>query len=100
MKSAISLITLGVEDLERSFNFYTKTIGWKTTSKLDDGVIFFQLLGIIFGLWPRTELAKDSGLTSKAGGFPRFSLAQNLSNEQEVDACFASLKEKSVTITK
>ncbi len=100
MRPNLSLITLGVSDLKTSFDFYTQTLGWTTKSKLKDGVIFFPLNGVILGLFPKSELAKDAQVAADGSGFPGFSLAHNAKTKAEVDAIFADLKRKGVTIMK
>lgn len=100
MKPAVSLITLGVKDFAASHAFYTEVLGWKTDAKPTDDVAFFPLNNIVFGIFPRTELAKDARQPQEGSGFPSFSLAHNLGSEEEVDALFADLKAKNVVIAK
>jgi len=100
MRPTISLITLGVRDFNRSLAFYRDTLGWETTATEDDPVAFFQLQNLIFGIFPKSELAKDAGVHNDGNGFPGFSLAQNLASETEVNAAFTKLKAKGVTIMK
>ena len=54
----VSLVTLGVADLGRSRRFY-EALGWRSSSKPEDGVVFFQSGGMVLALWSREELAKD-----------------------------------------
>ena len=56
MDQRISLITLGVADLKRAVDFYEHVIGWKPESS-PPGVVFFDLNGVVFALWPHDELA-------------------------------------------
>src|SRR5215218_278625 len=56
----ISIITLGVSDLERSLKFYRDGLGLPTTWARDKGVIFFQTTGVCLALYPLHELAKDA----------------------------------------
>ncbi|MEO3387565.1 VOC family protein [Mesorhizobium sp. CAU 1741] len=60
MEPRISVITLGVDDLERAAAFY-EALGLERHSKFTDGVAFFQMGGLILALWPREELARDVG---------------------------------------
>lgn len=62
MEPRISLITLGVDDLERAVGFYEK-MGLVRHKRFTKGVAFFQLGGLILSLWPREDLAEDAGLT-------------------------------------
>jgi catechol 2,3-dioxygenase-like lactoylglutathione lyase family enzyme len=84
---SISLITLGVRDLERSRAFYA-ALGWKA-AKAPGGVVFIQLAGQVLGLFPLEDLAKDMGQPGAALGFGAVTLARNFSTEAEVDAAFA-----------
>ncbi|WP_319470335.1 VOC family protein [uncultured Pseudodesulfovibrio sp.] len=59
MESRISIITLGVVDLERSYRFYKEGMGFPTTKKPEDGIIFFQTGGTCLALYPLDGLAED-----------------------------------------
>jgi len=83
MDPRVSLITLGVADLERSRAFY-EALGWRSTSKPEDGVVFFQSGGMVLGLWSRQELAKDSAVDDP-GGWGGVTLAYNVTSPGEVD---------------
>jgi hypothetical protein len=86
MKPRISLITLGVRDLERSRRFYQDGLGLPRRDENADGVVFLQLQGIVLALWPREELANDAGVADDGSGFAGISLAHNLDSKQAVDA--------------
>jgi len=85
MKPKISLITLGVENLERSKEFYTK-LGFPLDPNSNDDVAFFSLEGTWLGLFPRSELAKDAQVSADGHGFRGVTLAHNVGSEKEVDA--------------
>lgn len=86
MKPKISLITLGVSNVERSVEFYHK-LGFTAPSYKDgDDMVMFQLEGTWLGLFPKDELAKDATVPSEGGGFPGFTLAHNVTSKAEVDA--------------
>jgi len=100
MEQRISLITLGVADLQRAVAFYERVVGWKAEAS-PPGVVFFDLNGVVFALWPHDELAKDMGLV--AVSLPNYrgcSLAHNVQSEEEVDAIFALLKSYGANILK
>jgi catechol 2,3-dioxygenase-like lactoylglutathione lyase family enzyme len=83
MDQRLSLVTLGVSDLERATAFYEK-LGWRAT----DGpspIAFFQLGGMVLSLWDRARLAEDSGATDQ-GGWGGITLAHNVGSPAEVDA--------------
>ena len=84
MDPRVSLVTLGVADLERSRRFY-EALGWRSDSKPEDGVVFFQSGGMVLGLWDRGELAKDSGVED-GGGWGGVTLAYNVGSPADVDA--------------
>ena len=86
MEQRLSLITLGVEDLDRSHRFYEAAFGWRAHPG-PEGVVFFQMNGMVLGLFPRVELAKDAGVSLPPAPGP-FSLAWNGRSEAEVDAAF------------
>ena len=83
MEPRVSLITLGVADLDRSRRFY-EALGWRSASKPEDGVVFFQSGGMVLALWSREELAKDS-VVQDSGGWGGVTLASNLRSPAEVD---------------
>jgi len=84
MEQRVSLITLGVRDLERARAFY-EGIGWTTRAEPGDDVVFFQAGGMIVALWGRAQLAEDSGVTD-GGGWGGVTLAYNTRSPVEVDA--------------
>jgi predicted lactoylglutathione lyase len=84
MEQRVSLITLGVADLERARGFYEK-LGWKTGVEPGDDVVFFQSGGMVVALWGRDQLAEDSGVHD-AGGWGGVTLAHNVRSPAEVDS--------------
>jgi len=99
MEQRISLVTLGVSDLEKAKAFYEEVIGWKA-SEGPPGIVFFDLGGLVFSLYPHEELAKDYGSTSSSSTSSGFAIAHNARSREEVDAIFARLKERGATIVK
>jgi hypothetical protein len=84
MEQRITLVTLGVEDLGRSKQFYER-LGWKPTLPGSDGVVFFEMGCMALSLFPRGELAKDAQVSDDGRGFPRFALAYNVRARHDVD---------------
>lgn len=84
MEQRLSLVTLGVADLERSRAFYT-ALGWEAADSPDEEVVFFQAGGLVVGLWDRRRLADDSGVVD-SGGWGGVTLAHNVGSPTEVDA--------------
>ncbi len=101
MEQRISMITLGVADLERAVAFYENVVGWKAAPG-PPGIAFFDLGGIVFSLYPHDDLAKDRNAVADRprDGYEGFALAHNARSEEEVDAIFSRLGEKGATILK
>lgn len=90
MKPKLSLITLGVADLDRSLRFYRDGLGLPTEDyDPEAGVVFFRLEGMLLAIWPREELAGDAGVSPAGSGFPGIALAHNEPSREGVDAVFA-----------
>lgn len=88
MQPRISMITLGVDDLERSIAFYEKGLGFPRLES-PPTVAFFTLYGTWLGLYGREALAEDAGISHEGAGFNSFALAHNLASEAEVDQAMA-----------
>ncbi len=88
MEPRISLITLGVADLERATRFYQDCLGLPRL-QTPPSVTFFEMGKTWLALWPRASLAADAGLPAQGSGFAGFSLAHNVGSPAEVDALLA-----------
>lgn len=84
MEQRVSVITLGVQDLQRARAFY-EGLGWTTRAAPDDDVVFFQTGGLVVSLWDRERLADDSGVND-GGGWGGVTLAHNVASPAQVDA--------------
>lgn len=84
----ISLITLGVADVEASAVFYER-LGWSRSTASQGHIVFIRLKGLVLALFPRHELAKDAGIADTPPGFSGVTLAHNLESPQAVDDAFA-----------
>ena len=85
----ISLITLGVADVQASAAFYER-LGWTRSSASQEQIVFIKLKGLALGLFSREELAKDANLTEAGStGFSGITLAHNLQSPEAVDAAMA-----------
>jgi len=106
MKPRITLITLGVDDLEKSLRFYRDGLGLRTAgivgTEFEYGaVVFFDLeKGLKLALWPRKSLAHDSGLVVTPPSPTDFTLAHNVSSAREVDAVMGQAEKAGATIVK
>jgi len=86
MEQRITFITLGVNDLEISIDFYENKFGWKRSPLSTGDIVFFELNGISLSLYPKEELAKDATVDSASSGFKSFTIAFNARSEDEVDS--------------
>ena len=84
MKPRISMITLGVKDLEAAIRFYRDGLGFPKMESSSD-VAFFPLNGSWLGLYNRDSLAEDATVSPDGSGFPGFTLSHNVESEAEVD---------------
>ena len=89
MEQRVSVITLGVADTAKSRAFY-EALGWKGASP-DGDVVFFDSGGMVFGLWGREDLAKDSEMTD-SGGWSGVTLAHCVGSNEEVDEIAGQVK--------
>ena len=85
----ISIITLGVSDLERAIGFYRDGMGWPVSSASGGDVAFFKTGGAILALYPRHLLADDARLKAKGSGFGGITIAHNVASREQVDAVLA-----------
>jgi catechol 2,3-dioxygenase-like lactoylglutathione lyase family enzyme len=83
VQQRVSLITIGVSDVERARAFY-EALGWTTRAEAGADIVFFQAGGMVVALWGRAELAADSGVED-AGGWGGITLAHNVGSPAEVD---------------
>jgi uncharacterized protein len=103
MEPRVSLLTLGVSDLQRAVAFYRDGLGWPKSEVGGDEVAFFKTGGVVIALFPRPSFASDAGLDLddvEHGGFSRVSLAHNVAEENQVDAVLRDAAQAGATIVK
>ena len=100
MRQKLNLITLGVDDFEKSLDFYEKGLGWKKSAKSMDDLALFPLGGITLALYPRQELAADTTLPYTPSQFSGLTLSYNATSEEEVNEVLAKVKSLGATIVK
>jgi predicted lactoylglutathione lyase len=95
MKPRITVITLGVDDLEKAVTFYKDGLGLPT-----EGIVgkefefgadcFFELEnGIKLAVWPRNSIAYDTGIPVQSSSPTEMTIGQNVNTKEEVDAGMA-----------
>jgi catechol 2,3-dioxygenase-like lactoylglutathione lyase family enzyme len=106
MKPRITLITLGVDDLERAVRFYRDGLGLKTDGIVGQefkhgAVAFFDLQpGLKLALWPRSSLAHDAGVAIDPRSRTELSIGHNVSSKAEVDGVMAQAAKAGAVIVK
>jgi catechol 2,3-dioxygenase-like lactoylglutathione lyase family enzyme len=106
MKPRITLLTLGVDDLERSLAFYRDGLGFPTKGiigkEFEHGAVVFIDLqpGLKLALWNREDLAWDTGLSKTPASPTEFSIAHNVNSKNEVDAVMSQATAAGAKITK
>jgi catechol 2,3-dioxygenase-like lactoylglutathione lyase family enzyme len=106
MKPRITLITIGVDDLERSLQFYRDGLGLKTQgivgTQFEHGAVaFFDLqAGLKLAIWPRKSIAHDSGLPAGSPSPTEFTIGHNVSSKAEVDAVMQEARKAGAVIVK
>jgi len=98
LEQRVSLITLGVRDLERARGFY-EALGWKSGAGPADDVVFFQAGGMIVALWGREQLTEDTAVED-SGGWGGVTLAYNTRSPTEVDEVLAEAEAAGATIAR
>jgi catechol 2,3-dioxygenase-like lactoylglutathione lyase family enzyme len=99
MEPRLSLVTLGVADLERATRFYEQCLGLPRL-KTPPSVTFFELGKTWLALWLRESLAADADLPSQGSGFRGFALAHNVRSPAEVDALLAHVASFGAVVVK
>lgn len=106
MKPRITMITIGVDDLERALRFYRDGLGLKTDgiigTEFEHGAVaFFDLQsGLKMALWPRASMSHDSGLPLSTPSPTEFTLGHNVSSQAEVDAVMEQARSAGAVIVK
>ncbi|WP_240420763.1 VOC family protein [Paenibacillus periandrae] len=105
MKPRITVLTLGVDDLERSLKFYRDGLGLPTEgiigTEFEHGAVaFFDLeSGLKLAIWNRKDLAHDVNITQIGSSATEFTIGHNVSSKEEVDTVMEEIKKAGATIT-
>jgi catechol 2,3-dioxygenase-like lactoylglutathione lyase family enzyme len=106
MKPRVTLITLGVDDLEKSLAFYRDGLGLQTPGIVGQefaygAVAFFDLQpGLKLAIWNRASIAHDTGMVVAAPSPTEFTLAHNVRSREEVDEVMRQAKGAGATMVK
>jgi catechol 2,3-dioxygenase-like lactoylglutathione lyase family enzyme len=106
MKPRITLLTLGVDDLERALEFYRDGLGLPTRgivgTEFEHGAVaFFELQpGLQLAIWPRADIAHDVGIARTDHSPTEFTIGHNVGSEQEVDAVMEQASRAGARIVK
>lgn len=106
MKPRITLITLGVDDLERAVRFYRDGLGLQTEgivgTEFEYGAVAFFALqaDLKLALWPRRSIARDSGVPLGGPSPTEFTIGHNVSSKVEVDAVMEQARRAGAVVVK
>lgn len=106
MKPRVTIITLGVDDLQKAVAFYRDGLGWNTPgiigTEFEHGAVaFFELSpGMQLALWPRDSIAHDAGLSKGPRSSTELTLAHNVNSAEDVDAAMALARKAGAKIIK
>ncbi len=106
MNPHITVMTLGVDDLERAVSFYRDGLGFSTKgivgAEIENGAVaFFDLqAGLKLALWPRDSIAADTGQATSAPAPTDFTIGHNVDSETDVDAVMAQAAKAGAAIIK
>ncbi len=95
----LTLLTVGVDDVERAARFY-EALGMKRKMRTLEGVAFFDAGGTVFSVFGRAALAKDAAIADSEPGFSGVALAFNVENEAAVGATLAAAEKAGGKILK
>lgn len=106
MKPRITVLTLGVDDLERALRFYRDGLGFATPGIVGQefefgAVVFIDLQpGLRLALWPRRSISHDSGVPLGPASATELTLGHNVGSRAEVDAVMAQAAAAGARIVK
>ncbi len=98
MQQSVSLITLGVADVERAKAFYD-ALGWAPAWEMEE-TVFYRANGVVLVLWARAKLADDMGIADTDAGWGGIALAHNVGSRDQVDAITEQARAAGAVITR
>jgi uncharacterized protein len=105
MRPSVRVITLGVDDLERSLTFYRDGLGLPTDGIVGEefehgAVVFFHLAGgLILALWPTASLSKDANIEASYSRLGAVSIGHIARSKEEVDEVLEAARRAGATVT-
>ena len=99
MDARLSIITLGVQDLERAVRFYRDGLGLPKREG-PEGIAFFETAGTWLALYPWDALAEDAGVPLEGSGFRGFTIAHNVPTREAVDQLLADAEQAGARLLK
>jgi catechol 2,3-dioxygenase-like lactoylglutathione lyase family enzyme len=100
MNAHVSSILLGVQDMDRSKQFYTQGLGWKIGKDYGVSVFFEQQGGSLVGFYGREGLAAQNGVSPEGSGFSGLVLTYVVRSEARVDEIMTEAEKAGATILK
>ena len=100
MEQRISMISMGVNDLQVTKGFYN-ALGWQVANEgQGEEIVAYNLPGIVLALYPWDKLAEDATVTPERSGYSSMTIAYNVKNEAEVDAMLTAAQSAGGKIVK
>ncbi|HMQ06714.1 MAG TPA: VOC family protein [Saprospiraceae bacterium] len=100
MEQRITMITLGVENIQRSKDFYSQVFGWNPSDESNENIVFYKVNGIFLSLFDRESLAEDARIHPSQPQAHSFTISYNTRSREEVDEILNAMKLKNVKIVK
>lgn len=100
MEPRVSIVTLGVSNLERAVAFYRDGLGWPLSGASNENIAFFKTGGSVLALYPREELAADADTEPEGSGFSGFTLAHNVAEKHQVASALGEAETAGAKIVK
>lgn len=100
MQPRISMISLGVKNLQTAIKFYQQGLGLPRKEPYSDEIAFFDLNGTWLALYPWDKLAEDVTVPQEGTGFRGVTLAHNVKSKEEVNAVISQAVGAGATLVK
>lgn len=97
MDQRISIITLGVDNLEAMKQFYIEKLGWHLEAQAKH-IAFFKLNGLLLSIYGREDLARFTGKSSEGNGFRPFMFAYMVNSKEEVEDLYNRFTSQDIEI--